>query len=151
MWSYDWLLPRPFPPSSVRKLSLFLSLGVCRPSSLLTGEGGNGLGRSKIIRPRDSLVLNKSFSTLWSERPMLQSCMILFLHLCLYCWCCTGGGEVCGGVREGGGKKEGTEKEAEKVHRKRNHKGEHPFLESLRLAVSPLSSPRQQLPPFPLS
>ncbi len=29
----------PSPPSSVSKLSLFLSLPVCRRSSLLTGEG----------------------------------------------------------------------------------------------------------------
>jgi hypothetical protein len=30
---------------------------VCRPSSLLTGEGGRGWERSQIIRPRESLAL----------------------------------------------------------------------------------------------
>ncbi len=45
------------------KLSLFLSLPVCRRSSLLTGEEG---GVHKFIRPRESLALCKSFYTLWS-------------------------------------------------------------------------------------
>ncbi len=40
-----WLLPHPFLPSPVSKLSLFLSLTVCRRSGLMTG-GGRGLGRS---------------------------------------------------------------------------------------------------------
>jgi hypothetical protein len=35
-----WVLPHPLPLSPVSKLSLFLSLPVCRMSSLLTGEGG---------------------------------------------------------------------------------------------------------------
>ncbi len=35
-----WLLPIPPPSSPVSKLSIFLSLPVCRQSSLLTGEGG---------------------------------------------------------------------------------------------------------------
>ncbi len=52
--------PTPFPPPShVSKLSLFLSLHVCRWSSLLTGERGG-----HIIRPRESLALYSSFSTL---------------------------------------------------------------------------------------
>ncbi len=40
--SYD-LAPRPHPPPSlVSKLVLFLSLPVCRRSSLVTGEGVSG-------------------------------------------------------------------------------------------------------------
>jgi hypothetical protein len=59
----------PLPPSSVIKLALFLSLLVCRRSSLLTGEGGGGRwsGRSQIIRPRECLALYKSFNTFWSR------------------------------------------------------------------------------------
>ncbi len=49
--SYD-LAPHPPPaPSPGSKLSLFLSLPVCRRSSLLTG-GGRGRGRSQIIPRR---------------------------------------------------------------------------------------------------
>jgi hypothetical protein len=51
------LLAHPLPPSPVSKLTLFLRLPVCRPSSLLTGEGGRGWERSQIIRPRESLAL----------------------------------------------------------------------------------------------
>ncbi len=36
------LLANPLPPSLVSQLSLFLSLPVCRLSSLQTGEGGGG-------------------------------------------------------------------------------------------------------------
>ncbi len=47
------------PPSPVSKLSLFLSLPVCRRSSLLMGDGGGGgrmgWGRSQIIWRRESL------------------------------------------------------------------------------------------------
>jgi hypothetical protein len=52
----------PLPPltlSPVSRLSLFLSLPVCRRSSLLTG-GGGAWGR----RQRESLVLYISFNTL---------------------------------------------------------------------------------------
>ena len=55
-----WLLATLLPPSPVSKLSLFLSLFVCRRSSLMTGEGG-----SQIIRRRECLVLYKSFNALW--------------------------------------------------------------------------------------
>ncbi len=45
-------------PSSVSWLSLFLRLAVCRQSSLLSKEGdGGGWARSRIKRPRESLVL----------------------------------------------------------------------------------------------
>jgi hypothetical protein len=50
--------PSPSPVSS-------LSPPVCRQSSLLTEEGESGWGRSQIIRMRESLVLYKSFNTLW--------------------------------------------------------------------------------------
>ncbi len=47
--SYDDLAPPPsLPPSSIGKLSLFLTLPVCRRSSLLTGEGGGGGGGAKL-------------------------------------------------------------------------------------------------------
>jgi hypothetical protein len=60
--SYD-SVPRPLlPPSPVRRLSLFLSLPVCRLSSLLTGEEGSGWARSQIIWPRESLALFRSYS-----------------------------------------------------------------------------------------
>jgi hypothetical protein len=54
------------PPSPVIKLSLFLSLPVCRRWSLLTGEGeeGGGGAKSIFIRQLESLVLYKSFNTL---------------------------------------------------------------------------------------
>jgi hypothetical protein len=64
-----WLLPPPpLPPSppSVRKLPLFLSLPVCRQSSLR--RVGRGWGRSQIIRRRESLVLYKLFNPLWGGR-----------------------------------------------------------------------------------
>ncbi len=43
--SYDLAPPPPPPPSPVKKLPLFLSLPLCRRSSLLTGEGGEGVGK----------------------------------------------------------------------------------------------------------
>ncbi len=43
--SYDLAPPPPPPPSHVSNLSPFISLSVCRWSSLLTGEGGgDGVG-----------------------------------------------------------------------------------------------------------
>ncbi len=56
-----WLLPHPLPSTPVSKLSVFLCLPVCRWSSF-TGGGGGEPNR----RRRESLVLYKSFSTLWS-------------------------------------------------------------------------------------
>jgi hypothetical protein len=58
--------PTPSPPSPVSKLSLFLRIPVCRRSSLLTGEGRRGWGRSQIIRRRESHVLYELFNTLCS-------------------------------------------------------------------------------------
>ncbi len=52
--------PSPSPP--VRKLSLLLSLPLCRRSSLLREKGWV---RSQLIRRRESLALSKSFNTLW--------------------------------------------------------------------------------------
>jgi hypothetical protein len=50
------------PPSSVSKFSIVLSL----PVGLTDGEeGGKGVGRSQIIRWRESLVLYRSSNTLW--------------------------------------------------------------------------------------
>jgi hypothetical protein len=42
---------------------LFVSVSVCRRSSLLTGEGRGAW--SRIIRPPESLALYKTFNTLW--------------------------------------------------------------------------------------
>ncbi len=57
--------PTPFLPSPVSNLSLFLSLAVCRRSTLLKAvTGGEGWARSQIRRPRECLVLYKSFNTL---------------------------------------------------------------------------------------
>jgi hypothetical protein len=60
----SWLLAPP--PSLVSKLSLFLSLPVCRRSSLLTGDGGvgKGVGEEPNHTTARSLVLLKSFSSL---------------------------------------------------------------------------------------
>jgi hypothetical protein len=55
------------PPPTVSKLSLFLSLPVCRRSSLLVGELEGA--RSQIIWSRESLALCKSFNTLWWTHP----------------------------------------------------------------------------------
>jgi hypothetical protein len=52
--SYD-LGPPPSP--AVSKLSLILSLPVCRRSSFLTGEEGEEFGMSQIMRRRESLEL----------------------------------------------------------------------------------------------
>jgi hypothetical protein len=51
--------PRPLPPPlpPVSKLSLFLSLPVCRQSSLLTEEGGGGRGA-------ESYDLKKAWATI---------------------------------------------------------------------------------------
>jgi hypothetical protein len=53
----------PLLPSPVGRLSLFLGLPVCRWSSLLMVKGESGV--RKIMRWRESLVLCKSFNTLW--------------------------------------------------------------------------------------
>jgi hypothetical protein len=55
--SYDLAPPPPPPPSPDSKLSLLLSLPVCRWSSWW-----RWWGRSQIIRRRESLVLHESFN-----------------------------------------------------------------------------------------
>jgi hypothetical protein len=91
--SYD-LAPHPTstPPSPVSKLSLFISLPVCRWSSLLTGKGvGRWWGRSQIIRPRESLVLYKSFCTPWYVLLyvlyIFHVLKIVFKNIVLFCQC----------------------------------------------------------------
>ncbi len=56
----------PYIPSSVRKLSLFLSLPVCSPSSLLPegGEGGRGV-KIKSYDRKKAWPSIESFNTLW--------------------------------------------------------------------------------------
>jgi hypothetical protein len=39
--------------------------------NFLTGEGGRGWARSRIIQPQERLVLYKSFNTLWYTVPQL--------------------------------------------------------------------------------
>jgi hypothetical protein len=56
------LLAHPPSPSAVSKLSLFLSLPMCRRSSLLTGEKGGGVG----VEQNHATALYKSSCTLWS-------------------------------------------------------------------------------------
>jgi hypothetical protein len=63
---------RPLPSSPFSKLSHFLSLSVCRRSSLPTGEWGRGRTWSRIMRPQESLDLYESFNPLWSTS--LQRC-----------------------------------------------------------------------------
>ncbi len=74
--SYDLcLLPHPLPHSSVDKLSLCLSLPLCRRSNLLTG-GGRGWGRSQIIRRRKKAWSCINHSIL-SEFPWVHYYIIL--------------------------------------------------------------------------
>ncbi len=54
------------PLSPVSKLSLFLSLPMCRRSSFLTGEGGGG---GQIMRWLKILALYQSFNIRW-DRPI---------------------------------------------------------------------------------
>jgi hypothetical protein len=69
-----WLCstPHQLPPSLSRQqvVSLFLSLPVCRRSSLYWWEREKGCAQSLVIRPQGSLVLYKSFNTLWSTGSM---------------------------------------------------------------------------------
>jgi hypothetical protein len=73
--SYDFA-PRQTPaPSPVSNLSLFLSLPVCRRSSLLKGMG-SGWARSQIIRLRHSLALYESFTDFWGLRASIPAMFI---------------------------------------------------------------------------
>jgi hypothetical protein len=56
----------PSSPYSVSKLTLNLNISVCRRSSLLTEKVGEGVGKEQ-NHWRESLVLFKSFNTLWME------------------------------------------------------------------------------------
>jgi hypothetical protein len=58
--------PSPSPPPISRQQVVSLSQSYC--VSPITGDmrgGGGGRARNQIIRPRESLVLYKSFNTLW--------------------------------------------------------------------------------------
>ncbi len=56
-----WLLARPLS----RQKIVSLSLSSCMSLAELTyGRGGGGGGRSRIMRPRESMALYKSFNTL---------------------------------------------------------------------------------------
>jgi hypothetical protein len=58
LWSYDLAPPPPPPPSPINKLSLFLSLPVCRLWSVLTERGRRGWATARKPGPL------KSFNTL---------------------------------------------------------------------------------------
>ncbi len=62
--SYDWLLAHPLPPSPVSKLDRRHIGNLRKRDNLLTGGGGGGWARSRIIRTPQSLVICKSFKTL---------------------------------------------------------------------------------------
>jgi hypothetical protein len=59
-----WLLPPTPSPTLSSKISLSQSSCVS-PVELTDGRVGRGWKRSQIIRGRESLVLYKSFNTLW--------------------------------------------------------------------------------------
>ncbi len=62
-------------PSPVSNLSFFLSLPVCRRSSLLRGQGGGrGWAWSRITWPHKSLALYISFNTVW--HPLIIFCTL---------------------------------------------------------------------------
>jgi hypothetical protein len=73
---YDCLLLHPLPPSPVRKLSLFLSLPVCRRVSLVMGEGGRG---EKAWSSVNNSVLSGSHSTVILHY-LTQKQVFLFLE-----------------------------------------------------------------------
>ncbi len=63
LWSSE---SAPCPPSPVIKLSLFLSLPLCRPPSLLTG--GRGIGARSYDRKKAWASINRSIlSGLWAH------------------------------------------------------------------------------------
>ncbi len=59
--------PPPPPPHSfpISNLDRRHTGRLRKRDNLLKGEGGRGWARSRIIRPQESLVLYKSFNTLW--------------------------------------------------------------------------------------
>jgi hypothetical protein len=97
-----WLLPHtpstPSNPLSRQQLSLFISLPVCRLSSLLTGEGEGGGGRGVISCEWEKRkVLYKSFKILSCSRYTNNkeiNLLLKLLHImkrftevfiCMYC------------------------------------------------------------------
>ncbi len=72
--SHDSAPPHPFNPlAPLSSASCLSSLHVCCRSSLLTGVGGRGYGRSQILRRRESVILYKSVNTLCSWRKITVS------------------------------------------------------------------------------
>jgi hypothetical protein len=67
-----WLLPTPLPLFSISKLDR-RHRKTKKRDSLLNGEGEREWGRSLIYR-RESLVLYKSFNTLWGGGVCLTAC-----------------------------------------------------------------------------
>jgi hypothetical protein len=58
------LLPHPLTPPLPSEICLSFSVFLCVAGRASWREWGRGYGRSQIIAPRESLVLNKSFNTL---------------------------------------------------------------------------------------
>jgi hypothetical protein len=61
----SWLLPHPLPLSREQDVSLSQS-SFASPVGLTDGRG-RGWERSQIVTQRESLVLYKSFNTLWEN------------------------------------------------------------------------------------
>ncbi len=100
--SYD-SAPRPplFPPSSLSKLSLFLSPPVCLRSSLPTGERGEGVGEEpnqtttrkpgplQIIQSSLLQPLSYSFTYFFNIVTSWPICFLVLTHLSLYSTHCS--------------------------------------------------------------
>ncbi len=90
-------------PSPVRKLDRRHTERLRKRDNLLIGEGGMGWARGQITRPQESLVLYKSFNTLWyrtSTQSGVGSQATQTLYTAIYCcikaylctFCTTGAG-----------------------------------------------------------
>jgi hypothetical protein len=67
--TYNLAPPHPFPsPSPISKLDRRHTGKLRKRENIQTGENGRGWRRSQIIRRLESLVLYKSFKTLWCGR-----------------------------------------------------------------------------------
>ncbi len=71
---YDWLLTHPFTPLSSQYKFDRRHTGLLIKRQRADRRGGRGWARSQIIRPQESLVLFKSFITLWA-------CLLIFPSL----------------------------------------------------------------------
>jgi len=91
-FSPSYFVPNPPPPDS--KLDRRHTGRLRKRDNLLTGEGGWGWVRSRIIRPQENLVLYKSVNTLWLQLSIFHSpypsfylsiSLFVVVSCCLYC------------------------------------------------------------------